>query len=120
MDFQVIDTEGIYRRLLAAPDAAAREAIFRAELVEPFEGLARFFGGEGAAMFRQWGMDPEHFAPDGSYGGAAAMAARLDALAAADAWGRAARALQAGRDALARLMQLFLKARSSSPWYCAT
>ena len=101
MDFQIIDTEGIYRRLLAAPDAAARAAIFRAELVEPFAGLARFFGGEGAAMFRQWGMDPAHFAPDGPYGGAAAMAARLDALAAADAWGRAARALQAGRAALA-------------------
>jgi uncharacterized protein YjaZ len=102
MDFQIIDTEAIYRRLLAAPDAAARETIFRDELVAPFEGMARFFGGEGLAMFRQWGMDPAHFAPDGPYGGAAAMAARVDRLADADAWSRAARALDAGRETLAR------------------
>lgn len=45
MKLNVIDTHDIYRRLLAEPGAAAREEIFRAELVAPFAGLVRVFGG---------------------------------------------------------------------------
>ena len=60
MQFTIVDTEAAYRRLLAAPDAA-REAIFRAELVAPFEGLVRAFGGgDGLAMFRAWKLAPDN------------------------------------------------------------
>ena len=56
MNFNIIDTEAIYRRLLAAESAAERETIFRDELAAPFDGLARVFGSEDTlATFRQWG-----------------------------------------------------------------
>lgn len=97
MDFQIVDTESAYRRLLAAPDAATREAIFRQELVEPFIGLARFFGGDGPAVFAQWGMTPEQFSEEKHE----QMAAVIDALAGANAWKRAAQALETGRAAFA-------------------
>lgn len=97
MNFQIVDTESAYRRLLAAPDAAARQDIFGRELVQPFSGLVRFFGGDGPAIFAQWGMRPEQFAQEHRD----RMAAVLDALVAADAWGRAARALERGRAAFA-------------------
>jgi hypothetical protein len=45
MHFDVVDTESAYGRLLDAPDAEARETIFREELVEPFIGLVKRFGG---------------------------------------------------------------------------
>jgi uncharacterized protein YjaZ len=97
MDFNIIDTEPIYRRLIAAPDAASREAIFRSELVEPFAGVVRVFGGDGMAAFAQWGMRPEQFAgASGEH-----MGRVLDTLARHDAWGRAARSLERGRDAFA-------------------
>jgi uncharacterized protein YjaZ len=95
MDFHVVDTESAYRRLLDAPDAETREAIFRQELVEPFIGLARFFGGDGPAVFAQWGMTPEQF----SEGKREQMAAVIDAVAGANAWQRAAQALEVGRAA---------------------
>ncbi len=95
MHFHILDTESTYRRLLAAPDAAAREAIFRAELIEPFQGLVNIMGGgDGLAAFAQWGMSPEQFAD-------ASLAPSLDALASADAWARAARALEMGWTAFA-------------------
>lgn len=98
MIFTVVDTESAYRRLLDAPDAAAREAIFRAELVAPFEGLVQAFGGGDAlAMFKQWGMSPEQFAEDNH----ARMAATLDTLAGYDAWSKAIQALEEGRAAFA-------------------
>jgi uncharacterized protein YjaZ len=94
----MIDTQPIYRRLLAAPDAAAREAIFRSELVEPFAGVVQVFGGgDGLATFAQWGMRPEQFAGEGG----AHMAQALDVLAQHDAWGRATSALERGRAAFA-------------------
>ncbi len=99
MHFQIVDTEAAYRRLLEAPDAAAREAIFRAELVAPFEGLVRAFGGgDGLEAFARWGMSPEQFA--GEQRGR--MAAAVDALAAHDAWGRCAAALERGWAAFGR------------------
>ncbi len=97
MEFQIVDTESAYRRLLAAPDSATREAIFRTELIEPFAGLVKVFGGNGLASFAQWGMKPEQFAQDKRD----QMAAVIDALARADAWKRAAQALEEGRAAFA-------------------
>lgn len=99
MQFQIVDTEATYRRMLAAPDADARAAIFQKELAAPFAGLARIFGhADPEAAFAQWGMTAEMFAPERH----AEMSARLDALAAADAWSRTARALERGRAAFAR------------------
>jgi uncharacterized protein YjaZ len=97
VQFQVIDTYAAYRRLLEAPDAETREAVFRAELVAPFEGLARVFGGDGMASFRQWGMAPEQFAPESRERFAGAMRA----LAGHRAWERATAALERGREAFA-------------------
>ena len=51
MQFQIVDTEHAYRRLLAAPDAAARERIFSEELIAPFNGLVQIFGGDGMTTF---------------------------------------------------------------------
>lgn len=92
MNFDIVDTQSAYRRLLDEPDAAAREAIFRRELIAPFAGLIQFFGGDGPASFRQWGMRPDQFAPEQR----AQTAALIEALAAADAWQRAAQALETG------------------------
>lgn len=98
MKFSIVDTESAYRRMLAAPDAAAREAIFREELAAPFAGLARFFGmDDPVAALRQWRMSPEQFADDNR----ARMARALDTLAEADAWNQAAQALEEGRAAFA-------------------
>jgi uncharacterized protein YjaZ len=98
MKFEIVDTEAIYRRLLDAPDAAAREDIFKRELIEPFRGLVDVFGGaggDGLAQYAMWGMSPEQFAPDKR----AQMTARLDALAKADAWNRAALSQEKGYNA---------------------
>ncbi|GAB4210231.1 MAG: hypothetical protein OHK0022_42910 [Roseiflexaceae bacterium] len=95
MQFQIIDTESAYRRLLAAPDAAIRATIFRDEIYTPFAGLARFFGGTGPESFAQWGMSPELFADH------ARMAPILETLAQHRAWERAAEALERGRAAFA-------------------
>ncbi len=98
MDFDSLDTEHSYRKLLDAPDAAAREAIFRAELAEPFAGLAQRFGmGDPMAAFAMWGMKPEQFAPENRQH----MQDVIDGLAAADAWRRAAQALNRGWGAFA-------------------
>jgi len=122
MHFDILDIESIYRRLLAAPDDAAREAIFDAELVAPFDGLARMMGGGGRATFAQWGMKPEQF------GGAlrSQMATYVDALAGANAWGRFAEALERGwrafsayhdRIALEKsVAALVLSDMSKAPW----
>lgn len=100
MQFEIIDTQSIYRRLLAAPDAVAREAIFRDELAAPFAGLAQVFGfPDVLAAFRMWGMWPEQFAPEHH----ARMSATLDTLAAHDAWPRAVQALERGWAAFAGL-----------------
>ncbi len=95
MQFQIIDTESAYRRMLAAPDAEARAAIFRDEIFTPFAGLARFFGGTGPEIFAQWGMSPELFADH------ARMAPVVEAMARHHAWERAAEALERGRAAFA-------------------
>lgn len=98
MKFNIVDTESAYRRVLAAPDSATREAIFCRELVAPFEGLARIFGmSDGLTAFRQWNMSPEQFAEDNH----AQMTSTLDMLTAADAWNKAVQALEEGTAAFA-------------------
>jgi len=93
MHFNVIDTYSTYQKLLAEEDAAAREKLFRAELVEPFAGLTRIFGGgDPLALFAQWNMKPEAFAPQNRE----VMRARLDALQSANAFDRAAQSLERG------------------------
>jgi uncharacterized protein YjaZ len=98
MKFKVVDTESAYRRLLTTPDAETRNEIFDKELVEPFVGLVKFFGGDGMTAFMQWGMSPAQFADDKRE----RTAAIIDALAAADAWNRAAQALDKGYAAFAK------------------
>jgi uncharacterized protein YjaZ len=98
MQFQIVDTESAYRRLLAAPDAGTRETIFRDELIAPFSGLVQLFGGDGLAAFAGWGMSPDQFADDQREH----VAAIIETLAAHDAWTRAAQALEDGRAAFAR------------------
>ncbi len=63
MHVNLIDTKAIYSRMLAAPDAATREAIFRAEIVAPFEPVTQVFGGgqDALATFAQWGMKLDLF-----------------------------------------------------------
>ncbi|MBK8025080.1 MAG: hypothetical protein IPK19_27655 [Chloroflexi bacterium] len=90
MKFDILDTQGVYRRLLDAPDAAAREAIVQTELIPPFEGLARFFGMDGLSAFRMWQMPPELFADRER------IAAMLDAMTAFDVWRKAEKALHDG------------------------
>jgi len=98
MQFEIVDTEHAYRRLLAAPDAAARERIFSEALIAPFSGLVQFFGGDGLAAFAAWGMSPDQFADDKRE----QMAGIIDTLAAHDAWDKAAQALEDGWAAFAR------------------
>ncbi len=98
MKFNIIDTESIYRRLLDAPDAAARESIFRKELAEPFSGMiANFGGGDLVEALARWNMSPEQFAGENR----AKMAASVETLAAAKAWQQAADALNEGWAAFA-------------------
>ncbi|MCA9910030.1 MAG: hypothetical protein KC519_15335 [Anaerolineae bacterium] len=122
MQFDIIDAESIYRRLLDAPDDDARGAIFDAELAAPFDGLARMMGGGGRATFAQWGMTPEMFS--------SAMREQVTryvaALAEAKAWERAAAALERGWQAFSAyhdrialdktVFALVLSDMSKAPW----
>jgi len=100
MEFRIVNTEAAYRSLLAAPDKAMREAIFHEALVTPFDGLVKFFGGDGMAAFRQWGMSPDQFEDDKRE----QMAAIIDTLAAYDAWNKATLALEEGRAVFAKYL----------------
>ncbi len=95
MKFNIINTEAIYRRMLAEPDESRRASIFRNELIAPYEGLIQTFGGgEGMAMFRQWAIYTPDMLADG---GREALVAVLDRLAAHDAWNQAISALDDAR-----------------------
>jgi uncharacterized protein YjaZ len=121
MHFNIIDAEAIYRRLLAAPDAATREAIFRDELVAPFSGLSQWFG-DPMTSFAQWGMSPEQFGDANR----AHMQHVVDTMAAHDAWGQATQSLNEGRAAFARyadriplenvVFGLYLADMGNAPW----
>lgn len=98
MKFNIIDTESIYRRLLDTADADERERIFRVELAEPFTGMVNVFGGgDAVAALARWNMSPDQFAGDNR----AKMVGWLDVMAAENAWGRAADALNEGWAAFA-------------------
>ena len=45
MKLQIIDVESLYRRLLHSASAHEHEAMYRQELLAPFEGMARIYGG---------------------------------------------------------------------------
>ncbi len=100
MKFNVLNTEATYRRLLNTTDAEERLALIRQELIEPFRGLIDIFGGaggDGIAQFSMWRMSPEMFTDEKRD----QTAAKVDALAQADAWKRAALALEKGYAAFA-------------------
>lgn len=99
MEFQIIDTQAIYQRLLDTSDAHTRVNIFCEEIIEPFHGLVeRFGGGDPLTMFTQWGMSPEHFdEPKRQW------AKRVfDGLAMANLWQDCADALHEGWDAFSQ------------------
>jgi uncharacterized protein YjaZ len=91
MNFQIVDTEAAYRRLLAATDEATRGQIFDEELIAPFAGMVQIFGGDGRAAFAQWGMRPEQFANERER-----ITATLATLAEHHLWERAAGSLEQG------------------------
>jgi uncharacterized protein YjaZ len=101
MQFNVIDTDSAYRRMLAEPDPAAREQIFRDELVKPFEGIVKVFGGgDPVAMFSQWVYGPDSVSSE-----ADTIRSILDRLAAYDAQNKAVQALEAAREAFAPYLE---------------
>jgi uncharacterized protein YjaZ len=64
MKLQIIDVESIYRRLLNSASAQEREAIYRQELLAPFEGMMRIYGGgdDPLAWAKMWTLyTPEDF-----------------------------------------------------------
>ncbi|BCL79231.1 DUF2268 domain-containing protein [Ktedonobacteria bacterium brp13] len=64
MKLQIIDAESIYRRLLNSASVQEREAIYRQELLAPFEGMMRIYGGgdDPLAWAKMWAMyTPEDF-----------------------------------------------------------
>lgn len=91
MNLVTLDTEALYRRLLAEQDPAAREALYREELLAPFAGMFSVFGGgDPVALAKGWTLyTPDDFAD----GARPAITALVDRLAAADAWGRTTAAL---------------------------
>lgn len=98
MQFNIIDTQAVYNRLLNTPDADAREAIFRHELIAPFAGIANTFGGgDPVPMFAQWGLSVDQFDADQR----AQTQAVIDGLSGANGWQRAADSLVRARDAFA-------------------
>jgi uncharacterized protein YjaZ len=96
MNINVLDTEAAYRRILAAPDAATREAIYRQEIAVPFAGLAKIFGSDDVlASFDQWQMSLSLFEGEER----ARTAALVDTLAVHNAWEQFAQAMQDGKAA---------------------
>jgi len=99
MKLHIIDVEAIYRRLLATQDAEERESLYRQELLAPFEGMMRFFGGgDPLALAKMWTLcTPEDFA-----GETRPMIEELvNRMAAGNAWHRSAAALERGAAAFA-------------------
>jgi uncharacterized protein YjaZ len=63
MKLHIIDVESIYRRLLSSTSAQEREAMYRQELLAPFEGVVRIMGGrDPLEQAKMWTMyTPEDF-----------------------------------------------------------
>lgn len=64
MKLHIIDVESIYRRLLNNASAQEHEAMYRQELLAPFEGMMRIMGGgDPLAQAKMWALyTPEDFA----------------------------------------------------------
>lgn len=64
MKLQIIDVESLYQRLLNSASVQEREAVYRQELLAPFEGMARIYGGgdDLLAWAKMWALyTPEDF-----------------------------------------------------------
>lgn len=94
MKLNIIDAESIYRRLLVTSSVEERESIYRKELLAPFEGMMRIFGGgDPLALARIWTL----YAPDDFVGEARPVVeALVERMAADKAWRRCAAALERG------------------------
>lgn len=99
MKLHHIDVEGIYRRLLSIDDGKERESLYRQELLAPFEGMIRIFGGgDPLALAKMWTFFmPEDFAGEMR----PTVEELVNRMAAADAWHRSAAALERGAAAFA-------------------
>lgn len=97
MNFHIIDTESIYRRLLAANTDAEREAAFQ-DLLTPYEGLIQIFGGDAMQSMRQWAI---YMPEDYANGKREIITQQVNKLAAASAWELATEALEEARNAFA-------------------
>jgi uncharacterized protein YjaZ len=99
MQLHIINVESIYRRLLSTTDAEERESLYRQELLAPFEGMMRFFGGgDPLALAKMWTLyTPEDFAGEMR----PTIEELVDRMAAGDAWHRSAAALERGAAAFA-------------------
>jgi uncharacterized protein YjaZ len=96
MKFNCIRTDDIYRRMLAESDMAKREAIFRAEIIAPYQPLLQSFGGgDGISQFTQWTYSPLDTSNDDT------IKSIIDKLAAYDAWEKTASALEIANQAFA-------------------
>lgn len=99
MKLHIIDVESIYRRSLATTDAQERESIYRQELLAPFEGMMRFFGGgDPLALAKMWSLyTPEDFANETR----STLERLVDRMVTGEAWRRSAVALERGLAAFA-------------------
>ena len=99
MEIKIIDTASLYRRLLASTDLPQSEHLYRQELLEPFEGMFRIFGGGDALQLaKMWGLyTPEDFGTPAR----AKIESLLAELTTSDAWKKAVEALDRGRQAFA-------------------
>lgn len=92
MNYTVLDIADIYRRLLATPDPAAQTALFADAIITPFAPVFALFGGDAAALSRQWGLfTPADLDLTGAAG--ARLAALLAALTEYGAWQQVTQAL---------------------------
>ena len=99
MKLHHIDVEGIYRRLLAISDVEEGESLYRRELLAPFEGMMRFFGGgDPLALAKMWTLfTPEDFAGEMR----PVIEELVNRMVAGNAWHRSALALERGVAAFA-------------------
>ncbi|GCE12899.1 DUF2268 domain-containing protein [Tengunoibacter tsumagoiensis] len=99
MKLQIIDAESIYQRLLNSASAQESEALYCQELLAPFEGMMRIYGGnDPLAMAKMWSFyTPEDF--DGEQ--RPFIEDMLQRLSDNGVWQRSATALERGVSAFA-------------------
>jgi uncharacterized protein YjaZ len=99
MKLHILDVESIYRRLLSSASAQEREAIYRQELLAPFEGMMHIMGGgDPLEQAKMWTLyTPEDFAGEPR----PIIEEMVKRLADEGAWQRSAAALERGVAAFA-------------------